>query len=155
LRSIWYLPDLGLIRISHNQFGLLLFILSLALVAIRVRRPRPPRIRLWCQPGFTACAAACVGVAVNALNQALATHCSLRDWEYYTLAAFWSSWPYAGPAVAGAWLGLSVARRWRAERSSIELLGCLVGVCWLVEAVLGEMPGTRWCVILGRTIQGR
>jgi hypothetical protein len=64
------------------------------------------------------------------------------------MKVIWFGWPYSGPAVAGAWLALIVTGRWRAERSGIDRLGRFIGVCWLIQFVLGQMPGIRWAVIL-------
>ena len=67
-----------------------------------------------------------------------------HEWDRFLTAAFWYQWPYAGPAVIGAWLALLLTKRRRAEPSSIDRLGRLIAACWLIEFVLGEMPGRRW-----------
>lgn len=131
-----------------RRWGLLLLVLSAASVVIRLRRPRPRYRRLWMQPGFTACALALFGFAVSASSTALRFHASLFSSEYYTRAAFFEGWPYAGPAVLGAWLTLILTRRWRSERSTIDRLGRLVGLCWLVELFFSELPGSRWLLVI-------
>jgi len=148
-RSIWNLSDYGHIRILRDQFGLLLFIVSLALLVIRFRPPRPARRRLWRQPGVAACAGGFLGVAIKALSTAVENHAALRDWNRFDMQVLWGPWPYCGAAVAGAWIALIVTGRWRAERSAIDRLGCLVGACWLVEMLLAEMP---WGYILSALI---
>jgi hypothetical protein len=113
---------------------------------IRLRAPRPSRRRLWHQPGLAACAAATLGVALKALDGVLSYHTGLGN-GYLDMKVLWFGWPYSGPAVAGAWLARIVTGRWRAERSGIDRLGRLIGVCWLIQFVLGQMPGIRWAMI--------
>src|SRR5258708_5221948 len=60
----WYLDEYGLLSTLHDGIGLLLVILSYALILIRFRPPRPGRRRLWRQPGLAACVAATAGVAI-------------------------------------------------------------------------------------------
>jgi hypothetical protein len=154
LRSIWHLGDYGLIRILHNQIGLLLFLLSSAAVLMRFRSPCLSRRDLWRQPGLAACAAANLGVAVQALYMALYSHAALLTWEHFIMGAFWTGWANCGSAVAGAWLTLIFTGRWRAEVSAIDRLGRMIGACWLLEFFVAEMPGTRWMVIIiGRLLE--
>jgi hypothetical protein len=152
--SIWHLGDYGLIRILHNQIGLLLFLLSVAAVLMRLPSQCLSRRELWRQPGLAACAAANLGVAVQALHMALYSHATLLTWERFIMGAFWTGWPHCGAAVAGAWLTLIFTGRWRAEPSVIDRLGRTIGACWLLEFFVAEMPGTRWMVILiGRLLE--
>jgi len=148
--SIWIVGGGGWVRILQRQTGLLLFILSVSTVLLRLRAPRPNWRRLWRQPGVTACVAATLGILVFAVSKVVSYHAGLKQWEYFAPAAFWYQWPYAGPAVIGAWLALLCTRRWRAERSTIDRLGRLIGVCWLIEFLLAEMPGRRWVSIVER-----
>jgi hypothetical protein len=148
--SIWVFSGGGWLRVLQRQTGLLLFILSIAMVLIRLRSPRPKRLRLWRQPGMTGCAAAIMGVLVYAISEALSQLGGRQEWDRFLTGAFWYQWPYAGPAVIGAWLALIFTRRWRAEPGSIDRLGRLIAMCWLIEFLLAEMPGRRWLSILER-----
>lgn len=155
LRSIWYVGNPGdLIRIVHDQIGLLLFLLSSACLLIRLRRPRPARRRLWCQPGLAACAAAVLGVMIKAMAVVISNHARLGGWGLLDVQVFWSHWPCSGPAVAGAWLALIVAGCWRAERSGIDRLGRVLGACWLVELLIAEMPFLKFGYILSNLLTG-
>jgi hypothetical protein len=109
VRSVWY-----------DHIGLLLFLLSSTCLLIRLRPPRPARRRLWCQPGFAACAAAVLGVVIKAMAVVISNHARLGGWGNFDIQVFWRHWPGSGPAVAGAWLALIVAGCWRAERSGID-----------------------------------
>jgi hypothetical protein len=151
LVSIWDLSSRGWIRILNYQIALLLCVLSLAIIALRLRSPRPSRRRLWSQPGFLACVAAVLGVFLQALEKGIGRHARLNWWggrDGFLMAFLWVEWPYAGPAVAGAWLALAWSRRWRAEPSMIDRLGRLIGICWLIEYFIAEGQFGRWIQIV-------
>jgi hypothetical protein len=102
---------------------------TLAILAIRLRRPRPALLRLGREPGFVACVVAvpaillCVVSAIPlvwARGASFAQGFSLLD---YT--------PEGGFAVTGAWLALAVGRRWRPQPHWVDRLGRLVGIGWI------------------------
>jgi hypothetical protein len=144
----------GLIRFAHDLIGALLFLLSSACLLIRLRPPRPARRRLWCQPGFAASAAAVLGVVINKMAWGISNHARLGGWGLFDMLVFWRSWPCSGPAVAGAWLVLIVAGRWRAERSGIDRLGRVLGACWLVEMLIADNPFNKIGYILSNLLTG-
>jgi hypothetical protein len=153
LRNIWYPWDYGITRIYRNQISLLLAILSLAVVIIRLRSPRPTRPGLLRQPGFAACLASVFALGLGALSQALATHAGMGDWQAVPRMIFWQAWPYSGPAVLGAWLTLRLTRRWRPERSAIDRLGRVIGWLWIFQFFTSEVLYTRWIRIGLRLIE--
>jgi hypothetical protein len=140
-----------LIHFAHDLISGLLFLLSLACLLIRLRPPRPARRRLWCQPGFAACAAAVLGMVIQAMHFVIFMHTRLAGWGWYlfVMQVFWRNWTFCGPAVAGAWLALIVAGCWRAERSGIDRLGRVLGACWLVEMLIADNPFLKvgWILI--------
>ncbi|SIO58341.1 hypothetical protein SAMN05444166_5643 [Singulisphaera sp. GP187] len=148
----WYLDHHRLLPLLHDEIGLFLIILSFALILIRFRPPRPGRRRLWRQPGLAACVAALAGMAIKAISTITSYCATVFKFGTLEVEVFWGPWPYCGPAVAGAWLALYLSGHWRAERGLIDRLGRLLGVCWLLEFVLGEIEGIRWAVILGNLI---
>jgi hypothetical protein len=153
--SRWYFGHpRGLIRFVHDLIGVLLFLLSSACLLIRLRPPRPARRRLWCQPGFAACAAAVLGEVIMAMTLVISNHARLGGWGSFDRQVFWRHWPCSGPAVAGAWLALIVAGCWRAERSGIDRLGRVLGACWLVEMLIADNPFNKMGQILGNLITG-
>ena len=97
--------------------GPILGIASLALLALRLRAPRPGRPVLLAQPGFWGCAAP---LLVMACYPAILAYLGIR--------------PDIGMdsgAVAIAWLSLGIARRWRPEPSWIDRAGRVIGLLWL------------------------
>jgi hypothetical protein len=94
---------------------------TVAILALRWVRPRPPWRQSVRQPGQAACAAATLG-----------------------LLALLGPWPpgirlaplLPGGLAAGAWLGLAATRRWHPERSWIDRAGRALGIAWLVTVPL-------------------
>jgi hypothetical protein len=113
----------------------------LALIPIRLRRPRPPYRRLVRQPGFAACSAIAALLVLGSLE--CMTLLLFRD-----VSKAWGTWPFQqlwhiaavgrGPfAVAGAWLLLAISGRWRPEASWVDRLGCALGLVWVVWLPIG------------------
>lgn len=151
----WYLDNYYLVPPLIDDVGLFLTILAFVLILLRLRPPRPRRRRLWRQPGLAACAAVMFGVTVKAISTAVSSYANLPAWENdFRVNVLWGPWPYTGPAVAGAWLALLVTGLWRAERSLVDRLGRIVGVCWLLEFMLAEIDGIQWIVILSHLFAG-
>lgn len=148
LVSIWFLGHFGVVHILRNQGGFFLVIASLTMLLIRLRGPRPTRRRLWRQPGLAASAGATAGILVGVAGQ-LATRAASAPLTMGAATQFFdAARPFAAPGVAGAWLALALTGRWRSERGAIDRLGRLVGLLWLLEFPIAEMPGTRWIPIL-------
>jgi hypothetical protein len=92
--------------------------LTLVVLVVRLRRPRPELRELLRQPGFIACLAVVVFSLVAA-----------------DLWFLWSIdlpvWLLAGAATVLAWVVLALPP-WRAERSWIDRLGRVVGAFWIL-----------------------
>jgi amino acid transporter len=134
---------------------LLLFVMpsavttSLAVLAIRLRRPRPSWRRLARQPGLVAGLALVAAWVVAGLftvvhlasdNNVFGTPVGgvVTNNPGYWLQVFASvGSALGGFAVAIAWGTLALVRRWRPEAGWVDRLGRLVGVGWIVMAVLG------------------
>ncbi len=115
---------------------------TLALVALRLRRPRPPRRRLFAPPGVVACV---VVVCVVGLDLAHYVLIEIEDYFQYPqpqhVAGRWREMEMrafqtvastsVGFAVAASWLAMALARRWRPERSWIDRAGIVVGWLWI------------------------
>jgi hypothetical protein len=120
---------------------------TLALVALRLRRPRPRGRRLFAPAGVVACLVAAV---VMGLEFAQVVFIETEDWIQYPhprhTAARWGEFEYRaihttattsiGMAVAAAWVALALARRWRSERSWIDGAGRVVGSLWILLLLL-------------------
>ncbi len=126
---------------------------SVALLLLRLRNPRPFRRRLWSQPGFLACLAACSPFVWRTaiLSGSLLLH-HLQD-------SVQGSHPHIGvvemsvtaeqflhivfderqnvpPAILLVWLMAWRSGRLRAERSWIDRSGRAVGYAWIVLAMV-------------------
>ncbi len=119
---------------------------TVALIPLRLRRPRPPWRRLARQPGLAAASAATLALAPLGLVLAWA-------WTVKGLAAFFAGDlelplflfgpTLVGAAVLGSWSTLVLGRRWRAERSWIDRLGRALGVYWIAMG-LGAPALAGW-----------
>jgi hypothetical protein len=108
----------------------------LALIPIRLLRPRPGLRRLVRQPGFAACCAIAAVLAFGFVEGLILVF--FRDvqkgwgnvWPFQQL---WSiGIAFCGIfAVAGAWLLLALTGRWRAEKSWVDRLGRVLGTVWV------------------------
>lgn len=124
--------------------------LTVALVAIRLIRPRQKIERLMCQPGMAACCAAGVVIGVEFSAMVFAAWRIHPFWAQRLMAItsspknFWFVYHLpVGPAVAAAWLALVLAGRWRPERGWIDRLGRGIGWFWLVYMFFQWQLG-RW-----------
>ena len=119
---------------------------TLALVALRLRRPRPRARRLFAPPGAAACLIASIARALQAAGascywvylmvktgfQYVGVH-----WNYmvYPLLLATAS-PAVGFAVLAAWAWLILTRRWRRERGWLDRAGIVVGWLWIALSLL-------------------
>ncbi len=119
--------------------------LTLAVLLLRFRRPRPGIRRLSRQPGLAACFAAAVplipslvglvGTAiVGGPTPTVFPHGT--EWDRWIGYAFILVPAYTGAAVLGAWSLLLISRRWRAEPSWIDRLGRALGLYWIALILL-------------------
>ena len=115
-------------------------LLTLTLIPLRWRGPRPSAARVIRQPGAVACLAA-AGAMVAGLHADLAGE-SIRNISYSyapggsplirTNIWYWASVVRPIPLVViGAWSALALGGRWSPERSWIDRLGRALGVFWV------------------------
>jgi hypothetical protein len=93
-----------------------------ALVGLRLRAPRPPRERLWRQPGWWACVATVAGMLAALAEEAV--------------IEFPCPTGVVPLTVLLTWLGLALSRRWLAESSWIDRAGRALGLAWVVMVPL-------------------
>jgi hypothetical protein len=103
---------------------------TLAVLALRLRHPRPIRRRLMREPGMTAGCAAAGAIALGAVHYLLdRVSLSLRHsgrGDSFELMSLW-----AGIAVGAAWLCLGLSGRWTSEPSWLDRSGRLLGLYWV------------------------
>ncbi len=135
-----------------GELGLQLAILSLpfglawtlALIALRLRRPRPPWRILARQPGFlAACMAglAFAGLLLPLLGGILLGVAPSDRVQVLAAASFGLA---AAAMLSGAWLTLIVTRRWRAERSWPDRLGRALGAYWIAQGAVAAIVILFW-----------
>jgi hypothetical protein len=113
---------------------------TLAVLIIRLRPPRPRRVRLMCQPGMLAVATATAYTAVIGAGFLLAFLIRAKykpAWSDYTAQAI--DLDSTAKAIAAAWLILVLSGRWRPERTCIDRLGCLIGIAWIALEIVGNL----------------
>jgi hypothetical protein len=117
---------------------------TLALILIRLLRPRPRRERLGAQPGFMAMVAAAfamimvgffVGIPMVVISLVNGPGAIVGGFDVTLIAT--TAPVIIGTAVAAVWLALIVGRRWRAEPHWIDRLGRIIGLYWIAASIVG------------------
>jgi hypothetical protein len=120
-----------------------LAVLSVAVLWLRLRAPRPPWIILAREPGTVACAVTSL-VMVPAVLATLA-------WHYSAVGSLGTAWNRAaadlrpeylggltfliGLAIAVTWFVMKAKRRWLAEPDWVDRVGRLLGAGWMLMIV--------------------
>jgi hypothetical protein len=150
-----------LAALSAFVLSLLQFVLApwtLALLALHLRRPRPPLRRLVIRPGAVACLAAAAGMVPALLGLPAKLAC-LRlltgNWSWATSDDMWNNYisklspnisiyntVVLSPGIVAfcillAWGLLALGRRGRPERSWLDQSGRALGMLWLAAALGG------------------
>lgn len=128
---------------------------SLALLVIRLRKPRPALRRLARQPGFAACSVVALIVTIDLM-------CRLVTWFSWSLYSDWGSVPFArwlwhmehrvmtfaewyrtqplmyihpllAAAVTAVWAAMAIGHNWRRERGWIDWIATTVGGLWVLD----------------------
>jgi hypothetical protein len=121
--------------------------LTLGMLVLRLRKPRPRWRRLVRQPGFLASLALVLGwVVAGAMTLVDVFWSGISFDKTPTASDLWWYWMHddfaiAGPLLAGfavvvAWSTQFLVGRWCPEPSWIDRLGRIIGVCWIALALL-------------------
>jgi hypothetical protein len=148
--SGWFWKSLRFLLGPATLFAAML---SLGLIFVRLRRPRPRMVRVMRQPGMVAAVAVAATLAVSALawssydlftgggwsrGASVARYCRIHGDKF-------------GGAVAAAWVGLAIAGRWRPERSWVDRAGRVLGAFWIVT-LLFAWPLESWTITALRAL---
>jgi hypothetical protein len=120
----------------------MLVTLAVAILVIRLRRPRPSFRQLWQRPGVLALALSIlvmIFVSLLALvrylvhETGLVTNLGLmiRFSDVFRETAY-----YGGALTLGSWLTLAFSRRFRCTRDWIEQVSILLGSCWIAAFLI-------------------
>ena len=119
----------------NDSFSLSLYGPTMALMLVRLRRPRPILRRLIRQPGFAACVAvltSSVFYDAACLMEWSRSQSVLFDDVLYDLVFSASmATEKSVPAILIIWSSLLLTRKWRPEPSWIDRLGRLLAVLWI------------------------
>jgi hypothetical protein len=132
--------------------------MTVAMLALRMRSPRPRFRRIARQPGSAACIGALTVLLVVACWIAVTVstgrvvkfsqHVIPLDSRIHETAEFgYPAYPHGGRvlvvwgdhvgfAVAGAWLAMLLTGRWRSEATWLDRLGRAIGSLWIALAVV-------------------
>ncbi len=136
----WAVPNLTWIGMA----------ITLALIAIRLRRPRPDRDLLWQQPGYVACISVAIALLISILQQVVSDftiflkmpNISFRN----EFGSIFEETLYRLPAqailvVAASWAILVLGGHWKSEPGWIDRTGRAIGVFWIVINLVS------WCSV--------
>lgn len=124
---------------------------TLAVLALALRPPRPPRRRLLRRPGTLAGLAWIASFfAVAVVSPPTVFLWSGRlppfDWQGWWVLTWLALPKAAGLAVAVSWLTLALSGRWVADRGWPDRLGRALGSCWIGLGVLRLLSSWMWLV---------
>jgi hypothetical protein len=103
---------------------------TVALLLLRLRRPRPRLRRALLQPGAVACAAATVAIAVEATW--ILSLLAVGSRFVHPSSVFVGYAQQVSFAVLGGWTALAAGGRWRSEPSWLDRAGRAAGGSWIV-----------------------
>jgi hypothetical protein len=122
-----------------------MLMMTIAVLIIRLRKPRPPCRRIFRQPGTMACFGAIAVVLLEAVGSLIAYGMlafdssdgsfwavaqEITDWAWMG-ERYWEIPPRIGHVVGILWLVSILSRRWYPEPSWIDRLGRILGGFWI------------------------
>jgi hypothetical protein len=114
---------------------------GLAVIVLRLRRPRPRVRRLLRQPGMVACCALVFALGIGAVwpmaHRVIRNRPVLHGLFDQLFNTIWNSAAYFVPwSIAAAWVTLTLSNRWRPVPDWVDRLGRVVGLYWCLYPVL-------------------
>jgi hypothetical protein len=111
-----------------------------ALIPLRLMKPRPPWRRVRRQPGFIACVAVAFGLVHTALYFLMFRFRQPTIWANINVLSLIAS-PSLGSMIISAWFVLAVSGPWRPEPSWIDRSGRVLAVAWIVRYLIHLVSG--------------
>jgi hypothetical protein len=102
-----------------------------AMLAIRLRRPRPTWRRLSRQPGVVACAAGTAAMAAGCLIVAVRLLFNSPTGPSFDSQGWLTVESRVPVAILASWLLLALSGRWRAEPGWVDRVGRFLGFYWV------------------------
>jgi hypothetical protein len=115
---------------------------TLALIPLRLLKPRPSLRRLARQPGWMAACAFAVALAFSSAVFGGLVAVIDRTQSFVMMVTVGLSPLLAvgfASAIVATWLTLILGRHWRPERSWLDRSGRALGVFWIVLAIVGPV----------------
>jgi hypothetical protein len=123
--------------------------LTIALLAMGLKRPRPSLARLMRQPGFVACSAVALALAnqiaralILTLREIVRHEWAVEAHGHHHRFVWWESMlPQVAPVdvgliVAASWAVLILGSRWRSQPRWLDRAGVVLGVFWIAWAIV-------------------
>lgn len=116
--------------------------LTLGLLALGLRGPRPPRRKLGARPGWVACLVVGIALGIDAglhlMNRGVAAAFLPSgglgvsgELDLLLTNTIWRMTSVGTHAVAAAWAVMALLGCWRPRRDWVDRLGLILGVYWL------------------------
>jgi hypothetical protein len=122
-RATWHENIPGLFSVPYAA-SLCLDSLSVAVLLLRSRQPRPPLARMVVQPGVFACGTAVVCLIVSGIMGVLVGY-DHTFWPVFEITA-------TGGGVTSVWLMFWLGGLWKPEKGWIDGMGRFLGGCWIM-----------------------
>lgn len=144
-----------IVRWSLPALAALLAPMTLAILVVSLRSPRPPLARCFRQPGAAACAVASIFLVLEVVNHYLNLTIrigmprlmqDLYDWGAHEATEFATPYNFgalavglgetSGLAVAGVFLALWASGLWRPASTWLDRAGRALGWFWIIAALI-------------------
>jgi hypothetical protein len=137
-RATWHVSVPGMLSVPYAAC-LCLESLSVAVLLLRSRRPRPPLALVVVQPGVFACGTAVVCLIISAIMGVLVGY-DHTLWPIFEISA-------TGGGITSVWLMFWLGGLWKPEKGWIDGMGRFLGVCWILMWLMLWVLSAVWRAI--------
>jgi hypothetical protein len=148
----WYATVRELVT---GEIAVIASVLTVAVVPLRLRSPRPRLRRAMTQPGILAASVVLLVWVISAFGWSVHLRRHGMTWSTPGMfGAFWQSKSAEiAPTVASVWLVLVLQRRWRPATDWVDRYGRVLGLVWILVVI--PWPLARWLDLLIVLVFGR